>query len=409
MQASYHELRSSKGIRIGLASIPESECAAVSIHIPAGSRDDPPGLSGLAHFVEHMVFKGTETRDARQISFETEDVGASLNACTSEDSTVYEARGDASTLPLLVDILTSIVWRPSFPADEIALECDVIAEEIVMYQESPSDHIGDLISKALWFPHPLGESISGSLESIKRIDRSALQEFARRHHFREDVVVSVAGPFDEEQVLKLFEVHLPATTSSSASTLYRASDDPRRSEIEARDTQQLQLAIAYACFGRRDSRRHALRLLGMILGEGASSRLFQELREERGLCYQVGCEVTLFEDTGALEIHAGLDPASREEALACIHRHLESLSKHGPNEAELARAKRLCASASRAAMESTATHAEWIGECLLQHERVITPQEAIQVIEAVTSNEVQQVAAILFTPANEALAEIRPA
>jgi predicted Zn-dependent peptidase len=409
MQANYHTLRSSAGFRIGFARLPDSECAAVSIHIPAGSRDDPKGQAGLAHFVEHMVFKGTETRNARQISIETEDVGASLNACTSEDQTVYDARGDASTLPLLIDILCDMVWRPTFPEEEVPLERDVIAEEIVMYYESPSDHIGDLISKALWFPHPLGESVSGTLESIKHIDRAALRSFAKKHHFRNDVVISVAGPFEEAEVLALFETHLPASGPVFESLTYSPPSDRRPPQIEVRDTQQLQLALAYSTFGRQDPRRHALRLLSTILGEGASSRLFQELREDRGLCYQIGCDVTLFEDTGAIEIHAGLDPASRDEALACIRRQLEDLSKNGPNEEELARAKRLTASSTRVAMESTAAHSEWIGDCLLQHNKLIRPQEALQLIEQVGAEELRTLAAAIFSEANEALAEIRPA
>jgi len=275
MQPNYQTLRSSAGFRIGFARLPKSECAAVSIHIPAGSRDDPPGHAGLAHFVEHMVFKGTESRTARQLSIETEDVGASLNAGTSEDQTTYDARGDATTLPLLVDILSDLVWRPTFPADEIGLERDVIAEEIVMYHESPSDHIGDLISKALWSPHPLGEPIVGSFESIKRIDHEALQTFASRHHRREDVVISVAGPFEESQVLELLEAHLPKSTPSAGSPEFQLVDAPHQPEIETRDTQQIQLALAYSSFGRLDTRRHALRLLAMILGDGSSSRLFQ--------------------------------------------------------------------------------------------------------------------------------------
>lgn len=408
MQANYQIFRSSAGYRIGLARLPDSECAAVSIHIPCGSRDDPPEQAGLAHFVEHMVFKGTETRDARQISIETEDVGASLNACTSEDQTVYEARGDATTLPLLVDILCDMVWRPTFPIDEIPLERDVIAEEIVMYFESPSDHIGDLISRALWSPHPLGESVSGTLASIKGIDRQALRSFTGRHYRREDVVISVAGPFEKAQVLELFEPHLPPSAPVIGSPAYQPATMPRQQQIEARDTQQLQLALAYSCFGRRDPRRHALRLLSTILGEGASSRLFQELREDRGLCYQIGCDVTLFEDTGALEIHAGLDPTSRDEALACIHAQLADLSKNGPGEAELARAKRLTASSSRAAMESTSAHSEWIGECILQHDQVIRPEDALTLTDQVSAEEVREVAATVITAANEARAEIRP-
>lgn len=409
MHANYQILRSAAGFRIGLAQLPESECAAVSIHIPVGSRDDPPGLAGLAHFVEHMIFKGTATRDARQISIETEDAGATLNAATSEDQTSYEAHGDTATLPLLVDVLCDMVWHSSFPEQEITLERDVIAEEIVMYQEAPSDHISDLISSALWSPHPLGEPISGSLESIRPIKRDTLTQFTARHHHRNDIVISVAGPFTPAQVLELFEPRLPKHSTAAQDTQpYLAPAEIRPPQIDCRETQQLQLALAFATFGRHDPRRHALRLLAMILGEGASSRLFLKLREERGLCYQIACDTTLLADTGSLEIHAGLDPSSRDEALLCIRAELADLADHGPTNTELARVKRLTASATRSAMESTAAHACWVGECILQHNSIQNPSTALEKIEAVTAAEIQDIAGEVFSPTNEAFAEIRP-
>lgn len=409
MRASYETCLTSNGMRIGLAPLPESECTAVSIHLPVGSRDDPPGHEGLAHFVEHMSFKGTATRDARAISLDPENVGASLDAYTTEDQTAYEARGDAETLPILVDILCDMVWHSTFPAQEIELEREVIAEEIVMYQEAPGDHIADLLSKALWGNHSLGQPISGSLESIRNIDQSTLSDFANRHHQRQDIVIAVAGPHRMDEIVELIEARLPKPTPPIDSIPFIEAAVPPRHEVERRDTQQLQLALAYRCFGRTDPRRHALNLLSMILGEGASSRLFQRLREERGLCYQVSCDTSLLADAGSLEIHAGLDPASRDEALACIQEELDQLSQQGPHPDELARAKRLAASHSRAGMESTSAHASWVGDCLLNHGSVITPEEALAKSQAVTREEIQAVAKEVCRPERLALAEIKPA
>ncbi|MBK1828025.1 M16 family metallopeptidase [Haloferula rosea] len=408
MRASYETFLTSNGMRLAFAPLPDSECTAVSIHIPAGSRDDPSGHEGIAHFVEHMSFKGTVRRDARDISLDAENVGASLDAFTSEEQTVYEARGDAETLPLLVDILCDMVWHSTFPAAEIDLEREVIAEEIVMYQEAPGDHITDLLSRALWGNHSLGQPISGSLESIRRIDQPALQKFALRHHRRSDIVIAVAGPHQAPDVLELLEGLLPPSTGPTESPPFIDDAVPTRHEVERRDTQQLQLALAYRSFGRTDPRRHALNLLSMILGEGASSRLFQRLREERGLCYQVSCDASLLSDTGSLEIHAGLDPASRDEAIRCIEEELQDLATHGPREGELARAKRLAASQSRAGMESTSAHASWIGECILHHGSIITPAEALEKARAVTPEQVQAVAREICTPERLALAEIKP-
>jgi len=409
MKADYHSLRTSAGYRLGLARLPDSECAAVSIHVPAGGRHDPPGRSGLAHFVEHMIFKGTARRDARRISVETEDAGATLNAYTSDDQIVYEARGDASTLPLLADVLCDMVWQSTFPAHEVELERDVIREEIVMYHENPSEHIGDLISAALWSPHPLGQPISGTIETVGGITREDLAGFARRHHHDRQLVIAVAGPFTEQQVLDQFADRLPQPSAVDPGPAYVAPAGLRAPVIEARDTLQVQLALAFATFGRHDPRRHALRLLAMILGEGASSRLFLKLREERGLCYHISCDTELLADTGCLEIHAGLDPGGRDEALACIRAELTDLAERGPDEAELARAKRLTASSFRAAMEGTASHAGWAGECLAQHDRMILPAEALERTEAVTRHDVREVAREIFQPAHEAFAEIRPA
>lgn len=408
MKPDYQILRSSAGFRIALAELPASECAAVSIHVPAGSRDDPPGLAGLAHFVEHMAFKGTERRDARRISLETEDVGATLNASTAEDQTIYEARGDADTLPLLVDVLGDMLWHSTWPADEVELERDVIAEEIVMYEETPSDHIGDLISRGLWAPHPLGEPIAGSRESLQHIGRAELVDFAARHHAREDLVIALAGPFDAQRVLALLEPRLPAPVAASARISYQPPASARAPLHEERDTQQVQLALAWSTFGRLDPRRHALRLLAMVLGEGASSRLFRTLREDRGLCYHVSCDATLFDDTGALEIHAGLDADSRDEALDCIRREIDDLATRGPTRAELDRARRLVASQTRAAMEGTASHASWAGECLLHYGHVITPAEALAQLAAIGPDEVREVAASCCRPEHFASAEIRP-
>jgi predicted Zn-dependent peptidase len=397
------------GFRLAVASLPHSECAALSIHLPAGSRDDPADQAGLAHFVEHMVFKGTARRDARAISLEPEDAGASLNACTSEDLVTYEARGDAETLPLLADVLSDLVWHANFPESEIGLEREVIGEEIVMYRESPSDHIGDLISAALWSPHPLGEPIAGSEQSIARIDRAALAGFRDRQHFRADTVIAVAGPFTLDQAAEILLPHLPEARPAPAGLpLDPATLAAPRQLGEHRETEQLQLALGFRSPGRRDPRRHALRLLAMILGESASSRLFQELREKRGLCYQISCDVNLFAEAGSLEIHAGLDPDSREESLDCIRRELDDLRRHGPRPDELARAKRLAVSQTKMAMESTAAHASWIGDCLLQYERLVTPEEVRAEWEKVGAGEIQEIAREVLDESRMALAEILP-
>jgi predicted Zn-dependent peptidase len=310
---------------------------------------------------------------------------------------------------VLVDVLADMVWHATFPASEIDLEREVIGEEITMYRESPSDHIGDLISQALWSPDPLGNPISGSLDSIALIDRDTLAAFRDRHHFRRDVVIAIAGPFDEETALEAILPHLPASfRPAETRPEFQSRDDSPRSVVETRDTEQLQLALAWPAPGRHHPLRHAMRLLSLMLAETASSRLFLSLREERGLCYQITSDVTFFEETGAFEIVAGLDPDSRDEALACIHAEIADLVAQGPRPDELDRAKRLAVGQSKLACESTAAHAAWAGECLLEFGSIPTPAEWREAVLAVTHAQIHEAARLLFAKRKPSIAEVRP-
>ncbi len=395
------------GPRLAVATVADSECAALSIYIPAGSRDEAGLPTGLAHFVEHMVFKGTLRRSARDLSFEIENAGGQINACTSEDQTVYEGRGEADLMPVLADVISDMVWHATFPEAEIGLEREVIGEEITMYRESPADHIGDLISNALWGDHPLGQPISGSVESIAEIDRDILLAFRDLHHFRKDVVIAASGPFTVDEVMSMLLPHLPGEFHEVEKSVRFDREALSVREIrDERETDQLQLALAWHTPGRHAESRHALRLLSTMLGETASSRLFLELREERGLCYQISSDVTFFDETGAFEISAGLDPESRAEALACIYREIDDLIAHGPRAGELDRAKRLTIAQSKLAFESTSSHAEWAGEGVLDFGYIPSPADWRASVLAVTDADVQTIAKEVFLGQKPALAEI---
>ena len=397
------------GPRLAVATLDDSECAALSIHIPAGSRDEAGLPAGLAHFLEHMVFKGTQRRSARDLSFDIENGGGQINACTSEDQTVYDGRGEAGLLPVLADVMCDMVWNAVFPETEIEVEREVIGEEITMYRESPSDHIGDLISKALWGAHPLGNPISGSLESVAEIGRAQLLEFRDRHYFRDDLVIAAAGPFTMEEVLRVIRAHLPERFHPGGVPLRFEVGGQAGHLVEARrETDQLQLSLAWHTPGRHSQSRHALRLISLMLAETASSRLFLELREERGLCYQISGDVTLFDETGAFEINVGLDPDSRGEALQCIHREITDLANHGPRGGELERAKRLAIAQSKLAFETTASHASWVGEGVLDFGRIPSVAEWRDLVVGVTEEDVRRVATEVFVDRKPAIAEICP-
>lgn len=408
MHQPYHWQTLPNGMRLATASLPHAECATLAIYIPAGSRHDPIGVAGLAHFMEHMAFKGTAKRSARQLSMDLEKSGAQANACTAEDHTVYDARGDASSLPLLAEILSDMVWHSSLPPREITLERDVIHEEITMYEENPGDHIGDLISQALWSPDPLGAPITGTHTSLDAITRNHLFEFCQRHHFRSDIVIAAAGPYSPQEFANILIPHLPENSQSPPPPITPFTVKNKSTPvIQHRDTEQLQLSIAYHTPGRSHPARHALRLLSILLGESTSSRLFQKLREERGLCYHISSDLALFEDTGSLEISLGLDPEARDEALQTIHREIKQLIREGPSHEELERAKKIAITANKIALESTAAQMSWAAESLLFEGHIITPAESRARLIPVTPADIRAIAETIFAPANQAIAEIR--
>ena len=408
-KANYDWCQIDDGPRLAVATLPDAECASFAIHVPAGSRDESNLPAGLAHFVEHMVFKGTHTYSARDLTFEIENVGGQINACTSEDQTTYEGRADADQLATLASVICDMVWNASFPDAEIDLEREVIREEITLYRESPSDHIGDLISKALWGEHPLGSPISGNAKSISRITRQHLVDFTAQHHFRKDMVIAAAGPFGLAEIHALVRPLMPKNFHDGCRpTPFDRHSSTMNIVNESRDTDQLQLALAWHTPGRHSPQRHALRLLSLMLGESASSRLFLELREKRGLCYQIASDVTFLDETGAFEIHAGLAPEGRNEALDCIHAQIDDLSTRGPADEELERAKRLAISQNKQALESTAAHATWAGECLLEFGRIPHPLEWRDQMLAVTRDDIQSAATLIFSGQTPAMAEIKP-
>jgi len=409
MHQPYHWQQLKNGMRLATASMPSSECATFAIYIPAGSRHDPVKQAGLAHFMEHMAFKGTAKRSARELTMQLESSGAQANASTSEDHIIYDARGDAASLPLLADILSDMVWHSSLPPREIALERDVIHEEITMYEESPGDHISDLISQALWSPNPLGSPITGTHDSLDAITRNHLFSFSQKNHFRSDIVIAAAGPYSPSEFAKIISPYLPSETTAPPAKAkpFVPSKAATPNIVQHRETEQLQLAIAYHTTGRHDPSRHALRLLSIILGESTSSRLFQRLREEQGFCYQISCDLALFDDTGCLEISAGLDPECREQAMRAIDKELAQLIKVGPDEDELARAKKIAITANKLALESTAAHMAWAAEGLMFDGEIMSPQASRERLLPVTADDVRQIARKIFDSNNRATAEIR--
>lgn len=398
------------GLTVATAKLPAADSVTAGIWTGTGGRFEGRSECGAAHFLEHLLFKGTPTRTARQISEAVEGIGGYLNASTGEESTCYYARAHFKHLPLLLDVLTDMFLGASLPAREIERERDVIREEILMILDQPASQVEDLLNATLWPDDPLGRPITGTVESVRAISRTRLLSFRAKNYLAANTVVAAAGSVDHQDVLRLV---------ASSPHRWRRGPRPRhrparkaqsqpRFNLLAKETEQAHLVIGLRAFSRHDPRRSALRVLSVILGENMSSRLFQELREKRGLAYAISSGVSHLSDDGLLHIAAGLEASRTPAALRLIIRELSRLRRRTASPRELRRAKDYAIGTMLLGLEGSSAHANWVAESLLAFGRVIQPDEFVRQIEAVSATDLRRVANDVLTPSRLSLALIAP-
>lgn len=398
------------GLRIATCEMPHAETAAMGIWASVGGRHEPAKLNGISHFIEHMLFKGTQRRSARRIMEDVEGVGGDMNAFTSEERTCYYATAAAEYFPRVCDVLCDLYMNPRFSARDIERERGVIAEEILMYQDEPASLVQDILEGKFWEGHPLGRPITGTLQTIEAMDADAFREYRTSHYNASSTVVTAAGKIEHDRVVEKvsqFLADLPARKAPPAKACPAAPPSPRLATV-ARDIQQTQLSLAFPGYSHRDDRRYAAHLLNVILGANATSRLFQELREKRGLCYSVSSHILTLNDGGYLGISAGLDRRNIEKSLALVLAQCESLSKKTVPAAELRRAKEYSIGSSRMSLERSSSQNMRLGGSILAHDRVIDPEAAHERLRAVTAEDVRDAAREILDPARLTVAIVGP-
>ncbi len=376
------------------------ESASVGIWAGTGGRHEPERINGAAHFLEHLLFKGTARRSASAITREIEGVGGDLNAFTSEDHTCYYAKVEARRMPRVADVLSDMYRHSTLPAEEVERERDVIREEILMGRDTPSQVVEELLAATFWPGHPLGRPLTGTAASISRIDRTVLVDFWRRAYCARNTVFAVAGAVEHDAVLReaspLLETLNGGRPPTSVQVPRPRSRRSLRVAFDLRDDEQVQLALGFPGPGRGEPGRFAARVLSAILGENMSSRLFQLLRERHGLCYSVSSQVDALHETALFSIYLGLEMGKVERSVRLIGRELRRLANHAPSRAELGRAKEYLVAQHRIGMEGTTSQMMWLGECLLGFGRVVDPAAAREALAAVTAAEVQAMARSCF-------------
>lgn len=412
LMTKYHQFKLPSGTPVCVAEMPYMESVSAGIWAGVGGRHDPARLPGLAHFAEHMVFQGTARRTARRLNREVESAGGSMDAYTSEDHTAFFVRGPGEKFGGFMDVLTDLYQNSKFDAAVVQKERDVIAEEISMYREQPSQHVEDLLCRTLWPRHPLGQPIAGTEKSLERIEAEALKKHAKRYFGCGNSVISVAGRITLEEVKSTLASLLPdglARDEKPVTRTFRPTSRRVPAVVsETRDIDQIQLALAFHAPGRLDRTQPALRLLNVILGENTSSRLWTELREKRGLCYDAGSDITALQDTGVLHLYAGVDPDKFDKVLAVIFRELAKLAEKPITAVALRAAVDFSIAASRMALESTSHQMTMMAESLLLYDRFVELEAVERKLRAVTPAQIQSVAAAIFRPGRLTAAMVGP-
>lgn len=386
------------GLRVATSEMPTMESVCLGVWVGVGGRYETDRHSGVSHFIEHLLFKGTRRRTAKQISQTVEGIGGYLNAFTGEEHTCYYAKASHRHFDTLLDVLADMYQHPRFAAADIAKERGVIKEELLMYRDQPDHYVQELLTETLWPDQPLGRPLVGTVKSLDATDRAALLAFKEDKYVPASTIVAVAGRCQHDDIVvrtgKAFGGNGRGRVASF--TPARGHQRAPRLRVLSKNVEQTHLALAVRGFSRHDERRFAAKLLSVILGENMSSRLFQVIREQHGLAYSIQSSGSYFDDTGAFIVSAGLDTKRLPRALQLILRELRKLSRQPPPAAELRRAKDYAIGQMRLGLESTSNQMMWLGEHLLAYGFIRTPDQIEQRIEAVTADDVQAVAGDLF-------------
>jgi predicted Zn-dependent peptidase len=373
--------------------MPHTRSVSVSIYVGAGSRYETPAEAGISHFVEHLCFKGTAKRPtAQQISEAIDSVGGIINAATDREYTVYYVKVARPHLELALDVLVDLVSTPLFDEEELEKERKVVLEELASVADSPGQQVDLLLDELLWPGQPLGWDVAGTNESVSALTRDMVVDYVGRQYVPNNMVVSVAGNIDEKAILDLLEPTLGSLETGEPGPWFPSSNgqqEPRASVLTKR-TEQSHIALGMHALPLNHPDRYALDLVSVLFGESMSSRLFVELRERQGLCYDVHSYVTHFLDTGSFGLYAAVDPTNGRQAVSALMVELRRLMAGVPDE-ELIKAKELAKGRMLLRMEDTRAVSGWLGGQEILTSEVLTPEEVVMRLDAVTPEDVSRV------------------
>jgi predicted Zn-dependent peptidase len=390
--------------------MPSVRSVALGFMVATGSAAEHDGEAGISHLLEHMLFRGTEHFRSEEIDQIFDAMGAEINAGTDKEATSVYTRVLDRHLERAFEVIGEMVFQPRF--GELETEREVVLEEIAMYEDDPQEKVFDLLGEAVFGTHPLGRAVIGTAQVVGAVTLEQLSAFHASHYRPDEIVIAAAGSVEHDALVELAkQLPIPATAGARAVANPLTAEPPdyaRRVQFFEKDTEQYHLCLGGGGIGREDERRFALRVLEGVLGGTSSSRLFQEVRERRGLAYSVFCFSNLYAHTGEVGLYVGTRPDNLEQALSVITTELERCVENPADEQELTRSRENLKGRVVLSLESTAARMSQLGGSLLHEMPILSVDEVIERIDAVTLDDLQELAAELFAPQRLSVACVGP-
>ena len=384
------------GIRIAMEEITHVQSVSIGIWVKAGAVDESNSVSGISHYIEHMLFKGTNERNAKQIAEDVDKIGGQINAFTGKEATCYYIKILTSNTEKAVQILLDMFLNSKFDDKEMIKEKQVILEEIKMIEDSPEDDVHDIICELIFKGHALEHSIIGTPKSLKSIEREDVLKYIEEEYTRDNIVISVSGNFKEEEICALFDDKLKSLKRDKLLKQEMHATYTPNYKVKVKDIEQTHICLGTRTFGLADDRHYTLVLLNNIMGGSMSSRLFQNIREEKGLAYSVYSMVNSFVQEGYFNIYAGVSHDKIKDVILAIKEELISLKDKGISEDELSIAKEQLKSSYIFSQENVNGRMFSIGKSTILLGKIYTPEEIIEGIDRVSMEDINQLSELIY-------------
>ncbi len=392
----YNITQLDNGLRVVTEHIPYVKSVSVGIWVGAGAVTEAASVNGVSHFIEHMLFKGTDSRNCKMIAEEIDDIGGALNAFTSKDCTCYYIKALSEHLCTSIELLSDMIFNSLFAEEDIRLEKNVVLEEISMNEDSPEDLIHDVLYGTIFRGSSLGMPILGTAQTIDALSRGDIMQYLEQMYNANNTVISIVGNYDHGELMDCLHKCFGKMRNSLELPRLNQTAFTKTNNSMTKDIEQLHIMLGYQSFPRTDDRRYALQILNYIVGGSMSSRLFQTVREQYGLAYSIYTQNSAYRDIGISTVYVALNPSNRDDCIGLIEQEIAKVKAEGITDAELSRCKQQLKSSFVLAMESTSARMSAYGQSLLLNNFITDDEEKLRLIDNVTIADVTEVAEAVY-------------